>query len=97
MLRIFTPVKIPTASAGFEPANLGARGQLGHRSRLHSTKDIILIKALYFPMIYSHSSFISSVKQRFVARTSEVRITAIFVRITGRNSTVPKRGYLYIA
>jgi hypothetical protein len=27
MLGIFSPLKNPTASAGFEPANLGARGQ----------------------------------------------------------------------
>jgi len=27
MLRIFSPFKIPTASAGFEPANLGTKGQ----------------------------------------------------------------------
>jgi hypothetical protein len=26
MLRIFSPLKIPTASAGFEPANLVTRG-----------------------------------------------------------------------
>ena len=27
VLRIFLPLKIPTASAGFEPANLGTKGQ----------------------------------------------------------------------
>jgi hypothetical protein len=32
VLRIFSTLKIPTASAGFEPANLGTKVQ--HRSRL---------------------------------------------------------------
>ena len=27
VLRIFSPLKIPTASAGFEPANLGTKSQ----------------------------------------------------------------------
>jgi len=27
VLRIFSPLKNPTASAGFEPANLGTKGQ----------------------------------------------------------------------
>ena len=27
VLRIFSPLKNPTASAGFEPANLGSKGQ----------------------------------------------------------------------
>jgi hypothetical protein len=45
MLRIFTPGKNPTASAGFEPAILGTRGQHANhqtteaadpRDKLHS-------------------------------------------------------------
>jgi len=30
VLRIFSPEKNPTASAGFEPANLGTKGQHAH-------------------------------------------------------------------
>ena len=42
MLRIFSPLKNPTASAGFEPANLGTKGQHATPRPPKPLPDIIL-------------------------------------------------------
>ena len=57
VLRIFSPWKILTASAGFEPANLGTLRQLplDHRSRLHIRTYIYCMSVcVYCTYIYTY-------------------------------------------
>jgi hypothetical protein len=57
MLRIFTFVKIPTTSAGFEPATLGARGQHARPPKPSSCK--LHVNIMYSCLHSDMSIFIS--------------------------------------
>ena len=66
VLRIFSPLKNPTASAGFEPANLGTKGQ-------HAI-GVRLLFQVFFSLLKSWKQF--SLKKNWPC--NEINLLTIF-------------------